>query len=262
MATAMKKNIKNIDEYIAGFPEDTQALLTQMRTTIKQAAPYAGEVISYSMPAYRYHGMLVFFAAFKNHIGFYATPTGHEAFKKQLSVYKEGKGSVQFPFDKPLPLGLITKIVKFRVKENLEKANVKKRIKSTDKPIKSKKPSDEKQVNAWVNKLTPQVKIKINTVRKIIKDASPKLSERIKWNAPSYYYLKDILTFGPYKADKILLVFHHPAVVKIKSELLEGDYKDRRLVYFATKAEAEKNKKELARIINEIVNSIDKKIKT
>ena len=125
MTTAMKKNIKNVDEYIAGFPKDTQALLTQMRTTIRQAAPDAEEVISYSMPAYRYHGMLVFFAAFKNHIGFYATPTGHETFKKELSVYKEGKGSVQFPLDQPLPLGLISKIVKFRVKENLEKAKTK-----------------------------------------------------------------------------------------------------------------------------------------
>jgi len=112
----------NIDEYIARFPKDTQALLNQMRKTIRQAAPDAEEVISYAMPAYKFHGMLVFFAAFKNHIGFYATPTGHEAFKKELSVYKEGKGSVQFPLDKPLPLGLITKIVKFRVKENLDKA--------------------------------------------------------------------------------------------------------------------------------------------
>ncbi len=257
--TAMKTPVKSIDEYIAGFPKDTRALLTQIRTTIRQAAPDAEEVISYSMPAYKYNGMLVFFAAFKNHIGFYATPTGHKAFKKELSVYKEGKGSVQFPLNNPLPLGLITKIVKFRVKENLEKAKSKKSIKPTVKAIKSKKPSDEEQVNAWLNKLTPKVKIEINTVRKIIKDVSPKLSERIKWNAPSYYYLQDILTFGPYKSDKILLVFHHPAVVNIKSLLLKGEYKDRRLVYFNNKTEAEKNKKELSRIINKIVKSIDKK---
>ena len=125
MATAMKTPAKNVDEYITGFSKNTQVLLAQIRTTIRQAAPDAEEVISYSMPAFKYHGMLVFFAAFKNHIGFYATPTGHEAFKKELSVYKEGKGSVQFPLDKPLPLGLITKIVKFRVKENLEKAKTK-----------------------------------------------------------------------------------------------------------------------------------------
>ncbi len=117
--------------------------------------------------------------------------------------------------------------------------------------------SDQEQVNAYMSNLKPQVKSEIKAVRKIIKNASPKLNERIKWNAPSYYYLHDILTFGPYKKEKILLVFHHPYVVKIKSPLLEGDYKDRRLVYFKNKTEAEKNKKELSRIINEIIKMID-----
>lgn len=121
----MKINLaipKNIDQYIEAFPEDVQAKLKALRAAINKAAPGAEEVISYQMPAFKYHGMLVFFAAFKKHIGFYATPTGHAAFKKELSVYKEGKGSVQFPLDKPLPLGLVTKIVKFRVKENIKKA--------------------------------------------------------------------------------------------------------------------------------------------
>ncbi len=116
---------------------------------------------------------------------------------------------------------------------------------------------DEEQVNAYMSNLKPEVKSEIEAVRKIIKNASPKLNERIKWNAPSYYCLQDILTFGPYKKEKILLVFHHPYVVKIKSPLLEGDYKDRRLVYFKNKTEAEKNKKELSRIINEIIKMID-----
>jgi len=116
---------------------------------------------------------------------------------------------------------------------------------------------DEEQVNAYMSNLKPEVKSEIEAVRKIIKNASPKLNERIKWNAPSYYYLQDILTFGPYKKEKILLVFHHPYVVKIKSPLLEGDYKDRRLIYFKNKTEAEKNKKELSRIINEIIKMID-----
>ncbi len=124
----MKTNLsipKNIEEYIEKFPKDIQAKLQAIRAAINIAAPGAEEVISYQMPAFKYHGMLVFFASFKNHIGFYATPTGHAAFKKELSVYKEGKGSVQFPLDKPLPLSLVTKIVKFRVKENLEKAKTK-----------------------------------------------------------------------------------------------------------------------------------------
>ena len=125
----MKKDIaipKTIDEYIAGFPDNVIIKLQKLRETIKKAAPGAEEMISYQMPAYKYHGMLVYFAAYKNHIGFYATPTGHAAFKKELSVYKEGKGSVQFPLDQPLPLSLVTKIVKFRVKQNLEKAKLKK----------------------------------------------------------------------------------------------------------------------------------------
>jgi uncharacterized protein YdhG (YjbR/CyaY superfamily) len=130
MASIKKTTVKNIDDYIAGYQKDIQTILIKMRIAIRQAAPDAEEVISYAMPAYKYHGMLVYFAAFKNHIGFYATPTGHEAFKKEFSIYKQGKGSVQFPLDKPLPLGLITKIVKFRVKQNKEKAKVKKNKKS------------------------------------------------------------------------------------------------------------------------------------
>jgi|ERR1044071_5694409 uncharacterized protein YdhG (YjbR/CyaY superfamily) len=115
----------NIDEYIAGFPEDVQKILEQIRGTIKKAAPDAGEKISYAIPTFTLNGNLVHFAAFKNHIGFYPAPTGAEAFKEELSVYKTGKGSVQFPIDKPMPLNLISKIVQFRVKQNLEKAKKK-----------------------------------------------------------------------------------------------------------------------------------------
>jgi uncharacterized protein YdhG (YjbR/CyaY superfamily) len=123
-----KKNIPTaVDEYIAAFPKEVQQLLQQMRIAIKAAAPKAEELISYGMPAYKLNGMLVYFAAFKNHIGFYATPTGHKTFIKELSKYKQGKGSVQFPVEEPLPLTLITKIVKFRVKENEEKAVMKKK---------------------------------------------------------------------------------------------------------------------------------------
>jgi uncharacterized protein YdhG (YjbR/CyaY superfamily) len=112
---------KDIDEYIAGFPENIQKILEQIRATVKKAAPDAEETIKYAMPTFTLNGNLVYFAAFKNHIGFYPAPTGDEAFKKDLSVYKTGKGSVQFPIDKPMPLNLITKIVKLRVKKNLEK---------------------------------------------------------------------------------------------------------------------------------------------
>lgn len=117
-----KKDKENdIDKYIAGFPEITQKHLKQLRTTVIKAAPMADEVLSYRMPAYKYNGILLYFAAFKHHIGFYPLTTAIAKFKKELSIYKGAKGSVQFPLDKPLPIGLITKIVKFRVKENLEK---------------------------------------------------------------------------------------------------------------------------------------------
>lgn len=119
----MISKFKNINDYIKSFPKDVCQRLEQIRTIIKYAAPDAEESLSYAMPAYKLNGKpLVYFAAFKNHIGFYATPSGHSEFAKELSKYKQGKGSVQFPLDKPLPLGLITKIVKFRVKENLQKS--------------------------------------------------------------------------------------------------------------------------------------------
>ena len=111
----------NIDEYIGGFSNDVQEILEKIRMTIQKAAPDAKEKISYSMPAFEQNGIVVYFAAYKNHIGLYALPSGHSEFKEALSKYKSGKGSVQFPLNQPMPFDLITKIVKFRVQENLEK---------------------------------------------------------------------------------------------------------------------------------------------
>ena len=119
------KKPENTDEYIGGFPSEVQEILEKIRMTIQKAAPDATEKISYSMPAFEQNGIVVYFAAFKNHIGLYALPSGHETFKEELSKYKSGKGSVQFPLDQPMPFDLIVKIVKFRVKENLEKTNKK-----------------------------------------------------------------------------------------------------------------------------------------
>src|SRR5574342_43021 len=116
---------KNIDDYIAGFPHDVQAILKKIRTTIKKSTPDAEETIKYRMPTFTLKGNFVHFAAFKKHIGFYPTPTGIEKFKKELSVYKQGKGSVQFPLDRPMPYDLIGRIVKYRVEENLAKAAAK-----------------------------------------------------------------------------------------------------------------------------------------
>ncbi|MBT1702548.1 DUF1801 domain-containing protein [Fulvivirgaceae bacterium PWU20] len=118
---------KNVDEYIDGFPEEIQKKLKDMRATIKKAAPNAEEAIKYAMPTLVLHGNLVHFAAFKNHIGFYPAPSGIDAFKKELSAYESSKGAIRFPMDAPLPHTLITKIVKFRIKENLQKAKDKKK---------------------------------------------------------------------------------------------------------------------------------------
>jgi len=115
------------DEYIASFPDDIQLILNKVRATIRQAAPDAEESIGYGMPAYKLKGRpLVYFAGYKGHIGFYATPSGHTEFAKELSKYKQGKGSVQFPLDQPMPYDLIAQIVEFRVVENLEKGKKKK----------------------------------------------------------------------------------------------------------------------------------------
>jgi uncharacterized protein YdhG (YjbR/CyaY superfamily) len=113
--------IENVDEYIAGFPDEIQTRLEAMRQTIRAAAPGAVETIGYGMPAYKLNGPLVYFAAFKNHVGFYATPTGHAEFSAELAKYKQGKGSVQFPHSEPLPLELVKRIVEFRVAGNLAK---------------------------------------------------------------------------------------------------------------------------------------------
>ena len=114
-----------IDEYISGYPESVQQQLQEMRATIRQAAPDAEESIKYGIPTFVLKGNLVHFGAFKNHIGFYPAPGGIEEFKEELSAYDGDKGTVRFPINKPLPLALITKMVKFRVQKNLEKAKKK-----------------------------------------------------------------------------------------------------------------------------------------
>ncbi|MBN1966179.1 MAG: DUF1801 domain-containing protein [Anaerolineae bacterium] len=110
-----------IDEYIATFPTDVQAILQTLRQVIHEAAPDAAEAISYQLPTFRLNGNLVHFAAFKNHIGFYPTPSGTAAFQEELALYKGGKGSIQFPLDRPIPLDLVRRIVAYRVQETVAK---------------------------------------------------------------------------------------------------------------------------------------------
>jgi uncharacterized protein YdhG (YjbR/CyaY superfamily) len=118
---ALKKRFETIDEYIATFPRNVQEILEEMRRTIQESAPNAKEAISYQMPTFKLNGNLVHFAAFKNHIGFFPTPSGISRFKKELSHYETSKGTVRFPLNEPIPFDLIRKIVKYRVKENLGK---------------------------------------------------------------------------------------------------------------------------------------------
>ena len=112
---------ETIDEYIASFPEEVGERLRAIRQVVREEAPEAGETIKYRMPTFTLNGNLVHFAAFQNHIGFYPTPSAMEAFEKELSAYKMGKGSVQFPLDQPLPLSLIRRMVRSRVEENRAK---------------------------------------------------------------------------------------------------------------------------------------------
>jgi uncharacterized protein YdhG (YjbR/CyaY superfamily) len=118
-----KKQLKTIDEYIAAFPKEVQDVLEKIRSAIRESAPKAEEAISYRIPAFRLNGSRgsVYFAGWKNHIGFYPTPSGIEAFKKEMAPFKQEKGSVQFPLDKPIPYDLVKKIVRYKVTENLEK---------------------------------------------------------------------------------------------------------------------------------------------
>lgn len=111
-------NLTEVNEYIAGFPLEIQVILEQVRQTIKESAPQSVEVISYGMPGYKLQGMLVWFGGFKNHVGFFPKTAAIEIFKEELTGYKWSKGTIQFPYNKPIPFDLITRVVKFRVEEN------------------------------------------------------------------------------------------------------------------------------------------------
>jgi uncharacterized protein YdhG (YjbR/CyaY superfamily) len=124
---SQKKSPTTIDEFIADYPPEVQAILQEIRRVIRSEAPDAGETINYGIPTFTLNGNLVHFSALKNHIGFYPTPGGIEKFKDELSIYKGAKGSVQFPLDQPMPYDLIRRITAFRVQENLAKAKSKKK---------------------------------------------------------------------------------------------------------------------------------------
>jgi len=260
---AMNTTIKSVDEYLEALPADVRSVLEKLRSTIKSVAPDAEELISYGMPGYKYYGPLVYMAAFKDHCSFFPGSSQIIRLFDELKAYRTAKGTIQFTVDKPLPASIVKKIVKARMAENEAKHAARLVKKASGKVAKvitgeltTPLSKEEKQVLDYMKQLRGKQRAEVDAVREIIKKSSTKLSERIKWNAPSYYYKEDIVTFGPYKPGKLLLVFHHPAVVHIKSKLLQGEYRDRRLVYFIDADEVEKNRKELKRIINEIIKAI------
>lgn len=251
-----------VNEYMERLPEPVRTTLEQIRKAIKEAAPLAEEGIGYGMPGYKYHGPLAYFAAFKNHCSYF--PAGFsviQQFSSELKKYEVDKGTIRFPLDKPLPAALVKKMVRAKMAENEARAAAKKLAKA--KPVKAKvpKPTDAEQVSAFMGKLKHPLQEEIETVRKIIKKINPKITERIKWNAPSYYYKTekaetDFVTFNPRAQQHVHLVFHHAAIATIKSPLLQGDYKDRRMVYFTNMKAIKAGKKELERVITELLKKI------
>jgi len=263
----MTKNHPDVDKYIAGFPEETQKLLEEVRRTIRNTVPEAEEKIGYGIPTFTLNGNLVHFAGYKNHIGFYPAPQGLEAFKEELSAYKGAKGSVQFPLDQPLPLDLITRMVKYRVEKNLEKPAVKTKKKES---VKSEKLSDEEQVSAHIQKLEPELGKVVEKIRQIILSTDKEIAEQIKWNNPSFYYSGEMKPFDPkeYKRDmvvmnlhkgRIMLVFPSGAKVNDTSGLLEGKYKDgRKTVIFEDLEDVKSKEKALKDVIREWLKLVEK----
>jgi uncharacterized protein YdhG (YjbR/CyaY superfamily) len=264
----MDNGFKNIDEYIAAYPANVKRMLQILRQTIKSAASGSEEVISYSMPAFRFHGILVYFAAYKNHIGFYPGASPIVAFQKELSVYKGAKGSVQFPLDKPLPLDLIAKIIAFRIKENLEREKAKNsRIKRNEL---SRDNAGSKAVDNHIEKLEPTLGKIVQQIRKSILHTSSEIGERIKWNNPSFYFIGKMKAFDPkeYKREiavfnlskgRIMLVFPSGAKVNDTNGLLVGDYDDgRRIIVFKDLKDFKEKEKIFQQVIKKWIKLVDK----
>lgn len=254
MATNKTPPTASIDDYLKKLSPKVKAALQQLRKTIKAAAPQAEEIISYQVPTYKYLGPVVCFAAFPNHCSLFVINKNYlSIFANELKPFKTAGTTIHFTPDNPLPASLVQKIVKARIKENEERTS----LKSTQVKA-AVKTKETGEVAAYMNKLKHPLKDEIEAVRKIIKGADKTIMERIKWNAPSYYASADMVTFNPRAEDHVHLVFHHPAIVKIKSSLLQGDYKDRRMVYLKNMKEIKANKKELERILKELVKATSK----
>jgi uncharacterized protein YdhG (YjbR/CyaY superfamily) len=260
MATATKRiSPTTVDQYLDALRKPERQALENLRKTIKSVLPYAEEVISYHVPVFKQNGGLVGYAAFKDHCSFLVmSSTLLKNFTQELKDYKTTTGTIHFTINKPLPGVLVKKIVAARMKENEEILLSRRKNKPAAKKSRSPKISDEESVKEYMSKLQHPLKAEIEVLRTIIKDADSKIAERIKWNAPSYYYKDDMVTFNHRATRHVHLVFHHPAIATIQSHLLEGDYKDRRMAYFTNMADVKARKNELVRIMNELVNLADR----
>jgi uncharacterized protein YdhG (YjbR/CyaY superfamily) len=257
---------KEVDIYISTFPKSTQNRLKKIRETILKIAPEPEKPINYKMPAYKYKGVLVFFAGYKNHIGFYPSGTAIIKFKKELAKYKGGKGSIQFPLDQDLPIDLIEKIVKFRYKENQTKWDTKTRTKSNRK---SELKIANSPVDEYIQKLEPTLGELIKKIGKLILKLDKNITEQIKWNSVSYYYHGPMKPFDPkeYKRDLLvinltkgypLLVFPTGSRINGFDGVLEGNYKDgRRLLPIKDAKELKIKEQALMKIIQAWLNGIE-----
>jgi uncharacterized protein YdhG (YjbR/CyaY superfamily) len=256
-----------VDRYIAGFPEAMQMILQELRTQLAQMVPAAEECVSYGIPTLKLEGNLVHYAGYKNHIGFYPGSSGIEHFQKELSIYKNAKGSVQFPIDQPLPLDLVQKIVKFRVEENLGQAALKAPKKATPKP---EKQTDKELVDAHIRQLDPESATCVERIRQIILSTDQTIGERIKWNNPSFYYTGEMKPFNPkeYKREiavlnlykgRLMVVFPSGGKVKDPSGILEGDYPDgRRIAVFKDLEDIKSKEAALRGVINDWLDQVEK----
>lgn len=249
--------MNEIERYIKQFPDKVQEILHNIRKLILDVAPDSDEHISYGMPAYKTNGKpLVYFAAFKKHIGFYATPSGHKEFQKELSKYKQGKGSVQFSLDQPIPYNLIERIVEFRLIENNEKtklSNVKRVTQITNL---------NSEVSTFLDEQNHPFRLEIEQLRNCILSANPALTENIKWNGPNYCFdNKDRITMRIQPPKKqAQLIFHRGAkkqtqpkdkLILNESKMLLWKENDRAIVTFNSLQDIESGKTELTKIINE-----------
>jgi len=259
MQTATKNAVPaSVDAYLHGLDEQQRTALSKLRQTIRSIVPQAEEVISYQVPTFKYKGGLVAFGAAKNHLALYVmSSTLLKDFSAELQTFDTAPGTIRFTAGKSIPATLIKKIVKARMKEN-EAIDLARKNKATlVKNAVRKKIADAEIVAEYMDKLDHPLKAEIEAVRTIIKNANSKIAERIKWNAPSYYYKDDLVTFNHRDNNRVHLVFHHPEIVHISSPLLQGDYKDRRMLYLQNMQQVKTQKKELEKIMNELIKRID-----